>query len=253
MKYSALLNGFWEEGYHYYLEFRDKKLTVRGYRREVELETTVEYDARALENGERTVISLADNVLSRTASGEPFTMIRELAYENGELKLLYYYTIMGETLYTLKKVDHGPFDHIIIRDKEYEKRLKGVWEQWAPDGKRGVPVTVKNGRINLFGKDEPFHVISCKTAPERVYIVPADLTQSDFPGCTRFEVLPDMLTSRYIVCDMNMPLNVYARADMLDKISVPEEAKRPPRNTMLPRVDEVCVDEPRADKPGEKE
>ena len=29
MKYSDKLNGFWEEGYHYYLEFQDDKLTVR--------------------------------------------------------------------------------------------------------------------------------------------------------------------------------------------------------------------------------
>ena len=26
--YSDKLNGFWEEGYHYYLEFRNKKLAV---------------------------------------------------------------------------------------------------------------------------------------------------------------------------------------------------------------------------------
>lgn len=238
MKYSKLLEGFWEEGYHYYLEIRKNLLTVRDYRRRIELETKIKYDARALESGERTVILLADNVLSRNAAGEPFTMIRELAYENGELKLLYYYTIMGETLYMLKKVDHGPFDHIIIRDKEFEKRLAGVWEQWSPDG-RGVPVTIKNGRITLFGSEEPFHVISYAGSPDNVYIVPADLTQSDFPGCTRFEVFPDMLTSRYIVCDADMPLNVYARADMLDKIPIPEEAKRPVRNTMR-----MCVDRP---------
>lgn len=238
MKYSRLLDGFWEEGYHYYLEIRKNRLSVRDYRRRTELETKIDYDASALENGERTVISLEDNVLSRTAAGEPFTMIRELAYDNGELKLLYYYTIMGETLYTLKKVDHGPFDHIIIRDKEFEKKLRGVWEQWSPNG-RGVPVTIKNGKITLFGEEEPFHVISYKGSPEDVYIVPADLTQSEFPGCTRFEVLPDMLTSRYIVCDADMPLNVYARADMLDKITIPEEAKRPMRNTMR-----MCVDRP---------
>ena len=31
--FSEKLNGYWEEGYHYYLEFRDGKLTVRRYDR----------------------------------------------------------------------------------------------------------------------------------------------------------------------------------------------------------------------------
>ena len=29
MPYSEKLNGYWEEGYHYYMEFRDEKLTMR--------------------------------------------------------------------------------------------------------------------------------------------------------------------------------------------------------------------------------
>ena len=45
MPYSDKLNGYWEEGYHYYLEFRDDKLTLRRYDRVIELETTVTYDA----------------------------------------------------------------------------------------------------------------------------------------------------------------------------------------------------------------
>ena len=56
MKYSDKLNGYWEEGYHYYLEFRNEKLTVRGYNRAVSLKTKVSYDADKLEAGERTVI-----------------------------------------------------------------------------------------------------------------------------------------------------------------------------------------------------
>lgn len=173
MKYSDKLSGFWEEGYHYYLEFRDKRLTVRDYRRAVALETTVKYDADAIERGERAVISLADNVLSRTASGEPFTMIRELAWENGELKLLYYYTIMGETLYTLRKVDHGPFDHIVIRDDEYLDRLQGEWIEWRADGERSSKLTIRRDRLSWFdGEVHPFHVVSYKTSPDVVRIVP---------------------------------------------------------------------------------
>ena len=242
MKYSDKLNGFWEEGYHYYLEFRDKRLTVRDYRRAVALETTVKYDADAIERGERVAISLADNVLSRTASGEPFTMIRELSWENGELKMLYYYTIMGETLYTLRKVDHGPFDHIIIRDGEFLDRLQGKWIEWRENGSRNGALTISGDRLSWFGPEKlPFHVISYKTSPDRVQIVPADLTQTDFPGFTAIDVLPDMLTTYMIVCDVSTPMTVFAREDTIDRIAVPDAAKRPARNTM---VDRPMVDEP---------
>ncbi|MBQ2110951.1 MAG: hypothetical protein II191_04310, partial [Clostridia bacterium] len=69
MKYSDKLNGYWEEGYHYYLEFKDETLTVRDYRRAIALETGCSYDAAALERGERTVIELKNNVLSTCWDG----------------------------------------------------------------------------------------------------------------------------------------------------------------------------------------
>lgn len=233
MKYSDKLNGYWEEGYHYYLEFRDEKLTVRGYDRGIRLETVVSYDADRLESGERTVISLENNVLSRTWDGEMMTEIKELAYENGELKFLYYYTIMGETLYTLTKKENGPFDHIIIRDDEYIGRLQGRWEEWTRNGKGRNPMIISGNTVSWVGGGGEFHVVSYKYAPEKVYIVPFDLTRGDFGAFTNIEVLPDMLTTTMMVCDMSMPLSVFAREDMLDKIEVPGGALRPARNTMI--------------------
>ena len=41
-----------------------------------------------------------------------------------------------------------------------------------------------------------------------------------------------MLTTTMMVCDASMPLYVFARKDMLDKIEVPSAAKRPMVNTM---------------------
>ncbi|MBO4413565.1 MAG: zinc ribbon domain-containing protein [Clostridia bacterium] len=235
MRYSDRLNGYWEEGYHYYLEFRDEKLTVRGYRRDVTLETTVSYDADALERGERTVITLGDNILSRTWDGQPFTWIKELAYENGELKMLYFYTIMGETLYTLKKVENGPFDHIIIRDDEFLPGLQGKWVKWAESGDRSCFLTIEGNRLTLPWAPEsrPFHVVSYAYDREAVHIVPENLIDEDFGSYTGVDVLPDMLTTRMIVFDASMPLWVFAREDMLDKISVPAAAKEPMRNTMI--------------------
>ena len=242
MKYSDKLNGFWEEGYHYFLEFRGKRLTVRDYRRAVALETSVKYDADAIERGESAVIELADNVLSRTAAGKPFTMIRELRYDGGELKMLYYYTIMGETLYTLHKVDHGPFDHILIRDDEFLDSLQGEWIEWRENGSRDSKLVIKGNKLSWFGEvGLPFHVVSRKTSPDRVYIVPENLIDTSFPGFAEIDVLPDMLTTYMQVCDVSSPMTVFAREDVIDWIEVPEDAKRPARNLM---IDRPMVDEP---------
>ena len=250
MSFSDKLNGFWEEGYHYYIEIRDGKMTVRDYRRSVMLETGISYDAAAVERGERTVISTDDNVLSRDGYGRPFTMIRELAWENGELKMLYYYTIMGETLYTLKKVDRGPFDHIRIRDDEFLDGLQGEWVRWRADGDKSDLLRFRGDRLWRFGiESEPIHVVSYAGEPDRVFIVPRDLTQKDFVSCTAIEVLPGMLTATDIVMDMDMPLSVFVREAALDSAVIPEAAKRAPRNTMIfDSHDAPMTDDPPVEK-----
>ncbi len=242
IKYSDKLNGYWEEGYHYYLEFRDEKLTVRNYRREIALETTVSYDAEKLESGERTVITLEDNILSRTYEGEMMTEIKELAYENGELKFLYYYTIMGETLYTLKKTENGPFDHIIIRDDEFIDSLQGKWEEWTPSGKGGNPLVIKDNKISWISPESSFHVVSYKYDPDSVYIVPENLIDDNFPGFNKVQVYPDKLTTRMMVFDMSVPLTVFAKEGMLDKIEIPSAAKEPARSTMMYHPPEPQID-----------
>ena len=236
MKYSDKLNGFWEEGYHYYLEFQDDKLTVRDYRRSVAIETTCSYDAKALERGERTVINLKKNVLSLCWDGSPMSVIKELAYENGELKLVRCYLETEETLYTLKKADHGPFDHIIIRDDEFMDKLQGTWAEWHGNSK--IVITGRNIRLELFGLEpfgegHRFHAVSFKYSPDKVQLVPENLIDNNFSGFTAVSVEKDMLTTYMIVCDMSMPMSVFARENMLDKIEVPDAAKREPRNTMM--------------------
>lgn len=233
MKYSEKLNGYWEEGYHYYLEFRDDKLTVRGYDKGVRIETTVSYDADKLDTGERTVITLENNILSRDCEGNMMTEIKELACENGELKMLYYYTIMGETLYTLKKVDGGPFRNIIIRDDEFLDKLQGEWVQWRSGGKSGTPIIIEGSSIRWIGEAHKFHVVSYTYAKDDVYIVPEDLIRKDFGGYTAVKVYPDKLETRMMVYDMSVPVSVFARKDMLDKIDIPDDAKTEPRSTMM--------------------
>jgi hypothetical protein len=231
MKYSDKLNGFWEEGYHYYLEFNDEKLTVRDYRRAVAIETTVSYDAAALERGERTVIKLKNNVLSTCWDGSPMSVIKELSYENGELTLLKCYLEDDEKTYTLKRADHGPFDHIIIRDDEFLPKLQGTWKQWNGSGE--LSIIGRELKWEPFSEAEKFHVISYKYSPDKVKLVPEDLIRSEFRGFTAIDVEKDMLTTYMMVYDMSVPMTVFARANMLDKIEVPGAALREPRNTMI--------------------
>lgn len=233
MKYSDKLNGYWEEGYHYYLEFRDDHLLVRGYDKGKRIETTVSYDADKLEAGERTVITLENNILSRDGDGEMMTEIKELAYEDGELKMLYNYTIMGETLYTLKKVDGDPFRNIIIRDDEFLDKLQGEWAEWKESGEGGIPMIIDGNNLSWFGGGGKFHVVSYTHDKDAVYLVPEDLIKTNFGSFTSVRVYPDKLTTTMMVCDMSMPLSVFARKDMLDKIEIPGGAKVPPRNTMM--------------------
>lgn len=239
MAFSEKLNGYWEEGYHYYMEFRDDALTVRSYDRKIVLETEISYDAAALERGERTLIRLKDPVLSRTITGEMMTEIGELAYEDGELRMLYHYPILGDKRYTLHKVDHDPFAHIILRDEEYLDRLQGDWFEWIGTGKGAddsKKLTIKGNRLSwgVLGGG-PFHVISYVSSPEIILLTPEDLTKSDFGGFTWIEVKPDMLITTMMVTDMSMPSTVFARKDMLDKIEVPGSALRAPENTMMCR------------------
>ena len=238
MAYTEKLNGYWEEGYHYYMEFRDEKLTMREYRRKVILETTVSYNAEALDRGEETDIIPADPVFDRWPSGEPAMEIRSLRYAGGELKMLEYYTIMGEKEYTLKKVDGGPFRHIRIRDEEVLPRLRGTWLEWRAwqNGRRSA-LTIQGNNLSWEGVGGgKIHAVSYDYAPEKIWLVPEDLTESGFGGFNNVEVRGNMLVTGLIVMDMSMPSSVFAREENLDAIEVPESAKAAPRSAMGPAV-----------------
>ena len=118
------------------------------------------------------------------------------------------------------------------------EKLQGKWVRWSPRG-YDDSLFIDGNTIGwgIHGGGE-FHVISYKyrgrEMNKEVYIVPADLTRDDFGGFCRVEVLPDQLHTTEMVYDMNMPLSVFAREDMIDKIEIPAGAKRPATSTMLP-------------------
>ncbi|MBO4837806.1 MAG: hypothetical protein J5493_00320 [Lachnospiraceae bacterium] len=232
MTFSDKLNGFWEEGYHYYIEIRDSRLTLRRYDRLITLETEIAYDAATLERGERTVITLEDPVLSRTYTGDFMSRIDELAYEDGKLFLLRNYLDQEKVPYTLNKVDHGPFDHIRIRDDEFMDALQGEWVRWTSKGPGDV-LTIEGRTLSwgILGGGR-FHAVSYQYAPDEVHLVPEDLVSSNFSGFTAVTVEKDMLTTRMIVFDASVPLSVFVRRDMLDKVRIPDAAKQPMVSTM---------------------
>ena len=249
---KAPLDGYYEEGYHYYLKISGSKAELRDYAKRIIFTTNVRYDKKAVIKNEKTAITLGQTVLSRAADGEPMTCIKELYFENGEIVMEYYYTIMGDTTYRLHKVDHGPFDNIIIRDKEILPKIQGEWIEWRKNGdyKDGYGIRINNGMLK-YGTEtysmfkSQIHAISYKTSPDRVILTPEDLTVTEFPGMTQISYEGNMLTSYMIIFDVSSPMSVFMRKEDLDKIPVPPDALREARNTML------CVDEPMVDKPME--
>ena len=244
MNYSEKLNGYWEEGYHFYIEIRDLEMTVREYRRKITLKTAISYDAESLEKGLKTPIKLEDNVLSYGGSNNPMSWFEEVYYEDGLIKLVEGYSFMDrKDPMTFKKVEQGPFDHIVIRDEEFRERLQGKWLQWSPSGnysdRKWSELVIENDKFRWRLCEGRFHVISYNKGGydrDKVYLVPWDLTESDFMGCTRFEVLPDMLTTHEMIFDMSTPLSVFAREEDIDKIDVPAGAKTGYGNPMNPNV-----------------
>ena len=80
MKYSEKLNGYWEDANHYYYYFniRDGSFELRDGSKRVTFTTTIEYDADALERGEKTALNIGETVLSRSYKGEPMWWITAL-------------------------------------------------------------------------------------------------------------------------------------------------------------------------------
>ena len=241
----TVLDGYWEEGYHYYLEICGKRAVLRDYAKRIIFETGIRYDRRKLRNGERTELSLGETVLSRTAAGEPMSWIRSLTFEDGRIVMEYHYTITGDKTYVLEKADHGPFYEYIVRDSEILPGIQGLWLEWPQDGDgdgRGLRID-KN--VLRYGTEEydmfrtKIHAVSYRSSPDRVFLTPEDLTVTEFPGMTRIDVEKGMLTSRMIVCDVSVPLSVFLRREDLGSAEIPPEATEKARNLMELTVDEV--------------
>ena len=241
------LDGYYEEGYHYYLYIKGDKAVLRDYAKRIIFETTVKYDKKAVRSGEQTDIILGQTVLSRTAAGEPMTWIKRLYFDSGEIVMDYYYTIMGDTTYRLHKVDHDPFYNIVVRDDEVLPKIQGFWLEWRKDGdykdKYGIRINgdrLSYGTASYSMFTSKIRAISYRSSPDRIILTPYDLTVTEFPGMTQINYDGDMLTSYMIVMDMSTPMSVFMREENIGKLPVPPDAMREARNTML-HVDEPMI------------
>ena len=233
------LNGFYEEGYHYYMEISDGVLTVRDYARRIMLTTDISWDEEALEREGKTEIRLSDNVLSKDVQGEPMTMIKKLVYDRDCLEMDYYYTIMGESHYTLKRVEQGPFDHIQILDDEWLPKLQG---QWVNGIEPSEILEIKDDELKIMIDNSilvsaKIHITAQKSYPKLIQICDSDLTKFDFGLYQFITVEPDMLTTRMIVMDARVPLEVFIRPENVGKIELPASVHDPIVSTMTFRGD----------------
>ena len=153
MRYSDKLNGYWEKERRYYFEFRDGRGIFREYRRKIVLDTEISYDAERLESGARTEISLADTTWARDAFGGAMTRVKTLAYENGRLFFATGYVSEEDDRneHVLEKVNHGPFDHIRIRDDEFLPRLAGKPGGTPRRSATSLSLTKKNEKSSALG------------------------------------------------------------------------------------------------------
>ena len=240
----SLLNGYWEEGYHYYIEIRDGRFILRDAGKRVTFETDVEFDPEAAAAGERADLKIGRTSIADTYKGEPMLYITDIYYEAGEIHLLTYFTITKRAEhYLLKKVDHDPFYNTIILDDEYLDRLSGVWVEWSRNKDSKLELRIKGNDAFIFydGHEifrDRIHVAAYRSNPERILIVNYDLTVDGVANYSEMIVHPDMLTCYEQVCDMEMPMTVFTRREMLDKIVVPAAALSEPRNTMC-----ICDEE----------
>ena len=236
---KLILDGFYEEGYHYYVEIKGSELIVRDYARRIMLTTVFTWDDVTLQKEGKVILQLADNVLSRDAENEPFTWIKALVYDHDRLEMDYYYVIMGDTHYTLNRVDHGPFDHLNILDDEWLPKLQGKWVNGLD---REDVMTIRDNQLKIclngyMMLDADIHVVSEKTYPDSIRLTPADLTRSDFGSYTAFTVEDDMLTGYMIIMDASSPLLAYIREEDFGKIDLPSAVHDPVRNTMMHQPD----------------
>ena len=244
------LDGFYESGYDYFAEVRGGVLSLRDYARVPVLATKIRYDRAAVRKGERTEIAFDCGGLRYGENSPVMIVMTSLVFDGGDLLLTTRYDLLDQTTeYRLRRVERGPFDHILIRDREILPRLSGVWHHALPGGGASGETLELRGNTLAFCYDGTplrtvrIHAASYKSEPDKVLLIAEDLTARDLGAYSFLTVGERMLTGYVQITDVTPPMTVFLRREDLGRVPLPPEALREARGAMEWREPPVTVDE----------
>ena len=242
LKDGGPLDGYWEEGYHYYFEIRGDRITVRDASKRVCLERNVSYDPDAVRRGEGTGILVPDAVISRAYDGSPMVYMTSLRFEDGEIRMGRYFTVTREAQrYSLHRAEHDPFWNILILDEDELPLISGDWvDALRPDS----VLRVEGDEASFFYAGMPtygpvrVHVTAHRgQQPPVKKLTEADLTSSGIGEYSDLEIRDGMLCGYRSVTDVSVPLTCFVRPEDVGKKELPEQAYAPVEDTMTAQGD----------------
>lgn len=216
---SALPEGYWENNGRWYVQLRDGRMTCRDGLRKVVLDTA--FSVTGSPDGRIRLIP--EDTALRYEGEEPYGAVTEMFLLDGEMWVREEYSSVSGVYETvLKPVDHGPFDHILIMDEKLMPELEGLWTETGGGSAR---LDLCDGRLRVWDEDsgcvwidEPVHVIVYRWDGEQIpWIVPEDLTETEFPGFTAAEYRDGRLSTEMIVYDAETVLRfVFERQETVE-------------------------------------
>lgn len=215
---SECLDGYWEEGYDYYLQIEDGSMILRDYAKKIVLETPFEitYGQDGIDG------MIPENPYLKYDESDPYAEISCMMYADGDIYMTERSLIFPDQFdtYCLHPVDHDPFYDLIIRDDELLDMLQGDWVD--DSGESACYLCIEGNHIRMFWEDYPkynlldadFHAISYRNdASRQIYLVNDDLVQLDFFGFSAFTLRDGILSTYEIVYDVDLPPYEFRKVD----------------------------------------
>ena len=215
---SGDLNGYWEEGYYYYLQIEDGSLTLRDYAKKTVLETP--FETTYGQDGIDGIIP--ENPYLKYDGSDPYAEIACMMYADGDIYMTERSLIFPDQFdtYCLHPVDHDPFYNLVIRDDELLDMFQGGW---ADDSRENVCcLCIDGNRLRVYWEDMPeydalnarFHIVSYRgDEDESIFLVNEDLAQSDFFSFSRFSFQDGILTAYETIPDADFPAYRFRKTD----------------------------------------
>lgn len=218
---SEELQGYWESDNYMYLEFTGDELILRDYSKQIILQSP--YTCEREEDRIRILPESTDLVYWQWFD-TPFAHITDFYLENGTVSLTW--LTEGETkdeeTAVFESAEEGPFADILIRDEEFLEELQGTWKE-DTDG-IGYTVQIDGNHMTIGFEQEDgtlsssfetdFHVISYVYNDSLIYLIQADLVNTEFYGFSQFQYRDGALYTQIMVADADWDTGViFKKAD----------------------------------------